>query len=62
MTTLVRPFAALRPEAEHAAAVVAPPYDVVSTAEARELAAGRPNSFLRISRPEIDLPPDTDPY
>lgn len=62
MMTLVRPFAALRPEAEHAAAVVAPPYDVVSTAEARELVAGRPNSFLRISRPEIDLPSDTDPY
>lgn len=60
--TLVRPFAALRPEAEHAAAVVAPPYDVVSTAEARELVAGRPHSFLRISRPEIDLPSDTDPY
>ena len=60
--TLVRPFAALRPEAEHAAAVVAPPYDVVTTAEARELVAGRPNSFLRISRPEIDLPSDTDPY
>lgn len=62
MMTLVRPFAALRPEAEHAAAVVAPPYDVVSTAEARELVAGRPHSFLRISRPEIDLPSDTDPY
>ncbi len=62
MMTLVRPFAALRPEAEHAAAVVAPPYDVVTTAEARELVAGRPNSFLRISRPEIDLPSDTDPY
>jgi uncharacterized protein (DUF1015 family) len=62
MTTLVRPFAALRPYAEHAATVVAPPYDVVSTAEAREMVAGRPNSFLHISRPEIDLPPDTDPY
>ena len=62
MKTLVRPFAALRPYAEHAAAVAAPPYDVVSTAEARELVEGRPNSFLHISRPEIDLPPDTDPY
>ena len=62
MKTLVRPFAALRPYAEHAAAVAAPPYDVVSAAEARELVAGRPNSFLHISRPEIDLPPDTDPY
>ncbi len=62
MIPLVRPFAALRPEADHAAAVVAPPYDVVSAAEARELADGRPNSFLHISRPEIDLPANTDPH
>ena len=53
---LVRPFAALRPTAASAAEVVAPPYDVVSTEEARALAAGRPRSFLHISRPEIDLP------
>ncbi len=59
---LVRPFAALRPRPETASAVIAPPYDVVDTAEARELAAGRPESFLHISRPEIDLPPGADPY
>jgi uncharacterized protein (DUF1015 family) len=35
--------------------VAAPPYDVVDTAEARAFAAGNPDSFLRISRPEIDL-------
>ncbi len=62
MENFVRPFAALRPEAEHAAAVAAPPYDVVTTAEARRMAVGRPNSFLHISRPEIGLPPDTDPH
>ena len=62
MPNFVRPFAALRPDAEHAMAVVAPPYDVVSTEEARRLAYGRPNSFLHISRPEIGLPPDTDPH
>jgi len=62
MIALVKPFAALRPEPEHAAAVIAPPYDVVSEQEARDLAAGHPNSFLRISRPEIDLPPGTDPH
>ena len=62
MTALVRPFAALRPTAETAAAVVAPPYDVVSTDEARALAAGRPSSFLHISRPEIDLPEGSSPY
>jgi uncharacterized protein (DUF1015 family) len=61
-TSLVRPFAALRPTQEYAAAVIAPPYDVVSTAEARELADGRPQSFLHISRPEIDLPPGSSPY
>jgi uncharacterized protein (DUF1015 family) len=62
VTALARPFAALRPTAEHAAAVIAPPYDVVSTDEARALAAGRPASFLHISRPEIDLPGGSSPY
>lgn len=59
---LVRPFAALRPGASTASQVIAPPYDVVDTDEARTLAAGRPESFLHISRPEIDLPPGTDPH
>ena len=62
MPNFVRPFAALRPEAEHAMAVVAPPYDVVSTEEARRLTDGQPNSFLHISRPEIGFPAGTDPY
>jgi uncharacterized protein (DUF1015 family) len=61
-TPLVRPFAALRPTPNHAADVIAPPYDVVSTEEARALAAGRPHSFLHISRPEIDLPAGSSPY
>jgi uncharacterized protein (DUF1015 family) len=42
--------------------VAAVPYDVVNTDEARALAAGNPLSFLHVSRAEIDLPPDTDPY
>ncbi len=58
----VRPFAALRPPAPLAAKVAAPPYDVVSTAEARALAAGNPDSFLHVSRPEIDLPEGTDEH
>jgi uncharacterized protein (DUF1015 family) len=56
------PFAALRPAPGAAAAVAAVPYDVVSTDEARALAAGNPLSFLHVSRPEIDLPPDADPH
>ena len=60
--SLIRPFAGLRPVPEHAADVVAPPYDVLNSAEARERASGRPWSFLHISKAEIDLPEDTDPY
>ena len=62
MPTLVRPFRALRPVPPRAGDVIAPPYDVVSADEARALAAGRPASFLHISRPEIDLPPGASPY
>jgi len=60
--TLVRPFTGLRPAAGRAADVLAPPYDVLSTAEARVRAAGKPWSFLHLSKPDIDLPPGTDPY
>ena len=60
--SLIRPFAGLRPVPEHAADVLAPPYDVLNSDEARERAHGRPWSFLHISKAEIDLPEDTDPY
>jgi uncharacterized protein (DUF1015 family) len=60
--TLIRPFAGLRPVAGRAEDVVAPPYDVLNSAEARTRAAGRPWSFLHISKAEIDLPEGTDPH
>ncbi len=60
--SLIRPFAGLRPAVGRAADVAAPPYDVLSSEEARERAEGKPWSFLHISRPEIDLAPGTDPY
>ena len=59
---LIRPFAGLRPAPGRAAEVIAPPYDVLSTEEARAKAAGKPWSFLHISKPEIDLPPGTNPH
>lgn len=59
---LIKPFAGLRPVPERAEEVVAPPYDVLNSAEARERAAGRPWSFLHISKAEIDLAEDIDPY
>jgi uncharacterized protein (DUF1015 family) len=58
----LHPFRALRPAPESAPAVSSVPYDVVSTEEARQLASGNPLSFLHVTRAEIDLPPDTDPY
>ncbi len=58
----VRPFRALRPAPEHAEAVASVPYDVVSTAEAREIADGNEHSFLHVVRPEIDLPEGTDEH
>jgi uncharacterized protein (DUF1015 family) len=45
-----------------AARVASPPYDVVSRAEAAQLAEGNPLSFLHVGRSDIDLPPEVDPY
>lgn len=58
----LHPFRALRPAPASAPAVSSVPYDVVSTEEARQLAADNPLSFLHVTRSEIDLPPGTDPY
>ena len=60
--SLLHPFTGLRPTPESAADVAAPPYDVMSFAEAKTMAEGRPWSFLHVSRPEIDLPDGTNPY
>src|SRR3954469_17563120 len=58
----IRAFRALHPAPGRAASVSSVPYDVVSTEEARALASGNPLSFLHVTRSEIDLPADADPY
>lgn len=58
----IKPFRALRPAPQYAARVAALPYDVMSSAEARQMVSGNPLSFLHVDRAEIDLPPETDPY
>ena len=58
----VKPFAALRPKPELAKEICELPYDVMSSAEAKEIASGRPQSFLHVSKPEIDLPEGTNLY
>jgi uncharacterized protein (DUF1015 family) len=59
---LLAPFRALRPPPELAPGIATPPYDVVSSSEARALSAGNPRSFFRISRPEVDLSPEVDEH
>ena len=58
----VKPFAALRPQPQLAARICELPYDVMSADEARQMANGNPLSFLHVSKPEIDLPANIDPY
>ena len=60
--SLIRPFRGLRPAPQFASEVAAPPYDVLSSDEARVRAAGNPHSFLHVSKAEIDLPAGTDVY
>lgn len=57
----VRPFRALRPADSLAAQVIAPPYDVLTDDEARALSRN-PDCFVRITRPEVDLPSTVDPH
>lgn len=59
---IIKPFKALRPVRTLASRIAAPPYDVMDAAEARDMAAGEPDNFLHISRPEIDLDADVDHY
>ena len=57
---IIKPFKALRPQAQFAKQVASKPYDVLSSAEAKKEAQGNPNSFLHITKSEIDLPEITD--
>ena len=59
---LVRPFPGLRAAPDRAAEVAAPPYDVLTSDEARRQADGKPWSFLHVSKAEIDLAPGTSPH
>ena len=58
----IKPFRALRPQANLAKEVSSVPYDVLNAQEAREIAQNNPHSFLRVSRSEIDLAENVNPY
>jgi uncharacterized protein (DUF1015 family) len=59
---VLEPFRALRPRPDLAERIAAPPYDVLSSEEAREMAATNPLSFLRVNKAEITFAPDVDPH
>jgi uncharacterized protein (DUF1015 family) len=58
----IKPFKGLRPKEEFAEKVSSPPYDVLSSDEARELVKENPYSFLHVVKPEVDLAPSIDLY
>jgi len=49
-------FCAVRPVPEEGAAIAAVPYDVVTADEARAIIQKNPDSFLRVSRSDAELP------
>ncbi len=57
---IIKPFKALRPQAQFAKQVASKPYDVLTSAEAKVEAQGNPYSFLHITKSEIDLPENID--
>lgn len=59
---IIKPFKGLRPVPSKVHLVASRPYDVLNSEEAREEAKGNPFSFLNVVKPEITLPPATDPY
>ncbi|MEW6411065.1 MAG: DUF1015 family protein [Candidatus Zixiibacteriota bacterium] len=60
--SVVRPFRGLRPRPEKAHVIASPPYDVLSSEEARAIVKDNPDSFLRVNKSEVDFPPNTPPY
>jgi hypothetical protein len=59
---IIFPFKAVRPQVSLAQQVAAPPYDVLSSDEARQAAASNANSFLHITKSEIDMPLNLSTY
>lgn len=58
----IKEFRGLRPVQDKVEDVASPPYDVINSREAREMAQDMPYSFLHVVKPEIDLPEDIDLY
>lgn len=60
--SIIRPFKGLRPTPEKAHIVASPPYDVLSSDEARTIVKNNPDSFLRVNKPEVDFDSNVSSY
>ena len=58
----IKPFKSIRPSEQMAEVIAALPYDVYNRAEAKEVVAKNPKSFLAIDRAETQFPDDVDTY
>lgn len=58
----IRPFSGIRARSDKAEQVIAPPYDVLSEAEARAIATAKPQSFIHVTRSEVALPEGSDSH
>ncbi len=59
---IIKPFAAIRPEAGKADKIAALPYDVYNREEAKEVVKKNPLSFLKIDRAETQFDDSVDTY
>ena len=59
---ILKPFRGYRPPQEIVKDLASRPYDVLNSAEARVEAGDNPYCFLRVVKPEIELPEGTDLY
>lgn len=57
-----KPFRGFLANKKYAQKLIAPPYDVLNSQEARKMAEGNEYSFLHVNKPEIDLKEDINMY
>ena len=57
----IKPFCGYLPHPDEAKLVTSPPYDVLSSTEARHIVKYNNSSFLRVIKPEIDFPNNDEP-
>lgn len=58
----IKEFRGLRPAKDLADKVAELPYDVLNSQEAKTIAKGNDYSFFHITKPEIDMPDNVNPY